>query len=144
MEVEEDMLLLNESLHRFDDRLGEPSIERERVIESSASPFSSRTRENNLVDELDERFLCFLEESNMDPPEMDPSTAPLDQPDFEHDSSEDTMVDYARELTFLPDLTELTLKNLDYGEKNVISSAHDEEQQAKLIDLLKKHKQKMV
>ena len=71
-------MLLNESLHRFDDSLGEPSIERERIIESSASPFSSRIRENKLVDELNERFLCVVEESSIDPPEMEPSTAPLD------------------------------------------------------------------
>ena len=45
------------------------------------------------------------------------------------------MVDYARELAFLPDRTELTQTKLDYDGKNVVSSAHDEKQQAKLIDV---------
>ena len=59
----------------------------------------------------------------MDTPDMEPSTAPLDQPALEHDSSEDIRVDYARELAFMPDLTELILKKSDYGGKNVIPSA---------------------
>ena len=48
-----------------------------------------------------------------------------------HEPSEYTMMDYARELAFLPDLTELTPKKLDHGAKNVVSSAHDEKQQTK-------------
>ena len=54
------------------------------------------------------------------------------------------MVEYARELAFLPDLTEMTVTKLDYGGKNVIPSAHDEKQQAKLIDVLKKHEQILI
>ena len=51
------------------------------------------------------------------------------------------MVDYARELAFLSDLTELIPTKLDYGGGNVVSSAHDEKQQVKLIALLTKHQQ---
>ena len=86
------MLFLIESLHRFNDRLCEPSIEREQVIELSALTFSSRIRESNPVEKLDERFLCVVEESSIYPPGIEPSTAPLDQPAFEHDSSKDTIV----------------------------------------------------
>ena len=93
---------------------------------------------------MDDRFLCVLEESSMDPPETDPSTAPLCRPSFEHESSEDTMVDYARELAFLSNFTELTQTNLDYDGKNVASSAHDEEQQGILFEVFDKHEQIMI
>ena len=100
LEVEENMLFLNESLHRFNDRLCEPSIEREQVIELSALTFSSRIRESNPVEKLDERFLCVVEESSIYPPGIEPSTAPLDQPAFEHDSSKDTIVITLESLPF--------------------------------------------
>ena len=50
-------------------------------------------------------------------------------------------MDDARELTFLPDLTELTPTKLDYGVENVVSWDYGEEQQAKSIAVLKKHEQ---
>ena len=65
------------------------------------------------------------------------STAPLEVPTFEHEPSEDIMVDYARELDYLPGLTKWTPSGLDNGGGNVVSSAHDEEQQARLIAILK-------
>ena len=95
-------------LHRLDDMSREQSTRRDRVGESFRSDISSRNRENNSVEELDERFLCVLEKSSVDPPDVDPYTEPLDRPTFEHEPSEETMVDYTRELAFLPDLTKLT------------------------------------
>ena len=106
----------------------EPYTTLDQAIESSTSPLYSRTREYNSIDELDDRFLCVLDQASTDPLETDLSTTPLDRLAFEHDSSEDTMVDDARKLAFLPDLTDLTQTKLDYDKKNVVSSAHDEGQ----------------
>ena len=106
--LEEDTLLIKELLHWSDEMPGEQSTRRGRVGESSGSDISSRKREINPVDEFDKRFLCVLEESNVNPLEEESSTTPLKEPIFEHEPSEDTMVDYARDLAFLPDLTKFT------------------------------------
>ena len=131
--------MLKESIHRSDDEREEKGTKRSRVVTSSAADILSRNRENNSVDDLHKRFLCALEESSVDPLYEESSSVEVKQPTYEHKPSEDTLGDYAREFAFLRDLTELTPTKLYYGGKNVISSPHDENQQAKLIALLKKH-----
>ena len=69
----------------------------------------------------------------------DPSTPPpIETPVFEYIASDISLVDYAQELVFLPDLTKLAPNKLDYTGDNVVCIDHTESQQAKLIGVLRK------
>ena len=116
----DDSPLLKDSIHRSDDERGEQNTKRSRVVTPPTGDIVSRNRGNNSDDELHKRFLCVLEESSVDPRDEESSTVEVKQLTYEQKNSEATMVDYARELAFLPDLAELTPTKLDYGGKNVI------------------------
>ncbi|GMF21128.1 unnamed protein product [Phytophthora fragariaefolia] len=52
--------------------------------------------------------------------------------------------DYAHELAFLPDLTDVIPTQLDYSADNVVCSAHSDEQTTRLIGVLQSHEQIMI
>ncbi|GMF33096.1 unnamed protein product [Phytophthora fragariaefolia] len=52
--------------------------------------------------------------------------------------------DYAHELTFLPDLTDVIPTQLDYSADNVVCSAHSAEQTTRLLRVLQSHEQIMI
>ncbi|POM76033.1 Hypothetical protein PHPALM_6773, partial [Phytophthora palmivora] len=54
------------------------------------------------------------------------------------------LTDYAQELTFFPDLTEITVTALDYTGPNVQNKDLDVGQQRKLVDVLKRHEKIMI
>ncbi|POM74829.1 Eukaryotic/viral aspartic protease, partial [Phytophthora palmivora] len=54
------------------------------------------------------------------------------------------LTDYAQELAFLPDLTEITVTALDYTGPNVQNKDLDEGQQQILVDVLKRHERIMI
>ncbi|POM66574.1 Hypothetical protein PHPALM_17546 [Phytophthora palmivora] len=57
----------------------------------------------------------------------------------EHLANDIELTDYAQELAFLPDLTEITVTALDYTGRNVQNKDLDVGQQQKLVDVLKRH-----
>ncbi|GMF50557.1 unnamed protein product [Phytophthora fragariaefolia] len=52
--------------------------------------------------------------------------------------------DYAHELAFLPDLTDVVPTRLDYSADNGVCSAHSDEQTTRLIEVLQSHEQIMI
>ncbi|KAI9996136.1 hypothetical protein PInf_013519 [Phytophthora infestans] len=54
------------------------------------------------------------------------------------------LTDYAHEVAFLPDLTEVEPTELDYGAPNVKSSSHTPAQSARLVAELQKHEEIMI
>ncbi|POM61055.1 hypothetical protein PHPALM_29992, partial [Phytophthora palmivora] len=62
----------------------------------------------------------------------------------EHLANDIELTDYAQELAFLPDLTEITVTALDYTCPNVQNKDLDEGQQQKLVDVLKRHEEIMI
>ena len=64
---------------------------------------------------------------------------PIDTPYFDHIASDISLVDYAQELAFLPNLTELAPNKMDYTGYNMIHTEHTEAQRALLVILLQKH-----
>ena len=95
-------------------------------------------------DDLDRLFLCALKAVDVTGTDDPWTPPPIDTPDFEHIASDMSLVDYAQELAFLPDLTELALNKLDYTGDNVICNDHTEAQREKLISVLQKHEGIMI
>ncbi|POM72402.1 Hypothetical protein PHPALM_10884, partial [Phytophthora palmivora] len=62
----------------------------------------------------------------------------------EHLANEIELTDYAQELAFLPDLTEITVTALDYTGPNIQNKDLDADQQQKLVDVLKHHEKIMI
>ncbi|POM72996.1 Hypothetical protein PHPALM_10204, partial [Phytophthora palmivora] len=62
----------------------------------------------------------------------------------EHLANDIELTDYAQELAFLPDLTEVTFTALDYTGPNVHNKDLDVDQQQKLVDVLKRHEKIMI
>ncbi|POM61460.1 Eukaryotic/viral aspartic protease [Phytophthora palmivora] len=62
----------------------------------------------------------------------------------EHFANDIKLTDYAQELAFLPDLTEVTVTALDYTGPNVQYKDLDVGQQQKLVDVLKRHEKIMI
>ncbi|POM65544.1 Hypothetical protein PHPALM_18721 [Phytophthora palmivora] len=62
----------------------------------------------------------------------------------EHLANDIELTDYAQELAFLPDLTEVTVTALDYTGPNVQNKDLDVSQQQKLVDMLKRHEKIMI
>ncbi|POM72090.1 Hypothetical protein PHPALM_11254, partial [Phytophthora palmivora] len=62
----------------------------------------------------------------------------------EHLANDIELTDYAQELAFLPDLTEIMVTALDYTGPNVQSKDLDAGQQRKLVDVLKHHEKIMI
>ncbi|POM57488.1 Hypothetical protein PHPALM_37995, partial [Phytophthora palmivora] len=62
----------------------------------------------------------------------------------EHLANDIELTDYAQELAFLPDLTEVTVTALDYTGPNVQNKDLDVGQQQKLVDVLKRHEKIMI
>ncbi|POM64342.1 Hypothetical protein PHPALM_20140, partial [Phytophthora palmivora] len=62
----------------------------------------------------------------------------------EHLANDIELTDYAQELAFLPDLTEITVTALDYTGPNVQNKDLDVGQQQKLVDVLKRHEKIMI
>lgn len=60
---------------------------------------------------------------------------------FEHKLSDDTVKDYAHKIAILVDLTEMKLNKMEFGVLNLMPLAHGEEQQTRMITLLKRHVQ---
>ncbi|POM64293.1 Hypothetical protein PHPALM_20200 [Phytophthora palmivora] len=73
--------------------------------------------------------------SGRDPEENDVS---------EHLVNDIELTDYAQELAFLPDLTEITITALDYTGPNVQNKDLDVGQQQQLVDVLKRHEKIMI
>ncbi|KAI9981745.1 hypothetical protein PInf_009514 [Phytophthora infestans] len=63
---------------------------------------------------------------------------------FERSGTDLELTDYAHELAFLPDLTEVEPTELDYGAPNVKSSSHTPAQSARLVAKLQKHEGMMI
>ncbi|KAE8955310.1 hypothetical protein PR001_g32155, partial [Phytophthora rubi] len=63
---------------------------------------------------------------------------------FEHQAHGIELEDYAQELAFLPDLTEVSVTVLDYSAPNVLNKDLEKLQQAGLIRVLKKHERIMI
>ncbi|KAI9981168.1 hypothetical protein PInf_010853 [Phytophthora infestans] len=63
---------------------------------------------------------------------------------FERGGTDLELTDYAHELAFLPDLTEVEPTELDYSAANVKSSSHTPAQSAKLVTELQKHEGVMI
>ena len=68
-----------------------------------------------------------------------PHSITTETPYFKHVAIGISLVDYAQELSFLPDLAKLISNKLDYSGENVICSAHTETHRAQLVGLLQKH-----
>ncbi|GMF41654.1 unnamed protein product [Phytophthora fragariaefolia] len=62
----------------------------------------------------------------------------------EHVAAEFELEDYAKELAFLPDLTETAKTKLDYSAKNVQNRELSADEQARLIKVLKNHDKIMI
>ncbi|POM63992.1 Hypothetical protein PHPALM_20542 [Phytophthora palmivora] len=62
----------------------------------------------------------------------------------EHLANDIDLTDYAQELAFLPDLTEITVTALNYTGPNVQNKDLDVGQQEKLVDVLKRHEKIMI
>ncbi|POM80745.1 Hypothetical protein PHPALM_1377 [Phytophthora palmivora] len=62
----------------------------------------------------------------------------------EHLATDIELTDYAQELAFLPDLTEIAVTALDYAGPNVQNKDLDMGQQQKLVDVLKRHEKIMI
>ncbi|POM59995.1 hypothetical protein PHPALM_31199 [Phytophthora palmivora] len=62
----------------------------------------------------------------------------------EHLANDIKLTDYAQELAFLPDLTEVTVTAFDYAGPNVQYKDLDVGQQQKLVDVLKRHEKIMI
>ncbi|POM79545.1 Hypothetical protein PHPALM_2762 [Phytophthora palmivora] len=62
----------------------------------------------------------------------------------EHWANDIVLTDYAPELAFLPDLTEITVTALYYTGPNVQNKDLDVGQQQKLVDVLKRHEKIMI
>ncbi|POM74989.1 Hypothetical protein PHPALM_7964, partial [Phytophthora palmivora] len=62
----------------------------------------------------------------------------------EHLANDIELTDYAQELAFLPDLTEITVTALDYTGPNVQNKDLDVGQQQKLVDVLRRHEKIMI
>ncbi|POM72161.1 Hypothetical protein PHPALM_11168, partial [Phytophthora palmivora] len=62
----------------------------------------------------------------------------------EHLAKDIDLTDYAQELAFLPDLTEITVTALNYTGPNVQNKDLDVGQQEKLVDVLKRHEKIMI
>ncbi|POM67866.1 Hypothetical protein PHPALM_16051 [Phytophthora palmivora] len=62
----------------------------------------------------------------------------------EHLANDIELTDYAQELAFLPDLTEITITGLDYTGPNVQNKDLDAGQQQRLVEVLKRHEKVMI
>ncbi|OWZ08298.1 hypothetical protein PHMEG_00019182 [Phytophthora megakarya] len=91
------------------------------------------------VADLEHTFMCVMQvlstEGNNDPADDDYAV---------HEANYISLEDYAQELTFLPDLTEPSVTELDYTAPNVKKSSFVDDQQRRLDEVLKKHEAIMV
>ncbi|ETK72127.1 hypothetical protein L915_20725, partial [Phytophthora nicotianae] len=62
----------------------------------------------------------------------------------EHEPNVVELEDYAQELAFLPDFTEISVTELDYSAPNVQNMALETVQQKSLVDVLKNHERIMI
>ena len=90
-------------------------------------------------DVLDLRFLCALKAVDATVEDDASTSTPISTLDFEQIASDISLVDYAQELAFLPNLTELAPNKMDYTGYNMIHTEHTEAQRALLVILLQKH-----
>ncbi|OWZ19632.1 hypothetical protein PHMEG_0006084 [Phytophthora megakarya] len=92
-----------------------------------------------VVADLEHTFMCVMPvlptEGNDDPADDDYAV---------HVANYISLEDYGQELAFLPDLTELSVTELDYIAPNVKDSSFVGDQQRRLDDVLKKHEAIMV
>ncbi|OWZ03949.1 hypothetical protein PHMEG_00024236, partial [Phytophthora megakarya] len=63
---------------------------------------------------------------------------------YEHLLNEMELADYAHELAFLPDLTEPSSTVLDYTGPNVVNESLGEDEQRKLVEVLRRHEEIMI
>ncbi|GMF41777.1 unnamed protein product [Phytophthora lilii] len=71
------------------------------------------------------------------------SNTSADNP-FEHLTAEIGLEDYAHELAFLPDLTEISATELDFSAPNVQNPELTTDQQRRLVGVLEKHRRIMI
>ncbi|OWY92189.1 reverse transcriptase [Phytophthora megakarya] len=63
---------------------------------------------------------------------------------YVHEPADVELTDYAQELAFLPDLSDHSPTELDFSAANVVNSALSADDQAKLVDVLKTHRNIMI
>ncbi|KAE9182632.1 hypothetical protein PF005_g22409 [Phytophthora fragariae] len=93
------------------------------------------------VAQLELTFVSVLQVLNM---EGNKDSAGTRESSFKHQAHGVELEDYAQELGFLPDLTEVSVTVLDYSAPNVLSKDLEKLQQAGLIRVLKKHERIMI
>ncbi|KAE8893788.1 hypothetical protein PF007_g27815 [Phytophthora fragariae] len=100
--------------------------------------------EGNVADpvaQLEQTFVSVLRVLNI---EGNEDSAGANESSFEHQAHGIELEDYAQELAFLPDLTEVSVTVLDYSAPNVLNKDLEKLQQAGLIRVLKKHERIMI
>ncbi|KAE8898590.1 hypothetical protein PF002_g23892 [Phytophthora fragariae] len=108
------------------------------------APEMDKLPEGNIADpvaQLEQTFVSVLRVLNIDGNE---DSAGAIEGSFEHQSHGIELEDYAQELAFLPDLTEVSVTVLDYSAPNVLNKDLEKLQQAGLIRVLKKHERIMI
>ncbi|OWZ00156.1 hypothetical protein PHMEG_00028719 [Phytophthora megakarya] len=99
---------------------------------------SEKTSEEALVD-LERTFVCVMHVLS-----TEGRNEPSDDAYDEHEANYISLEDYAQELAFLPDLTEPSVTVLDYEGSNVKNPVLTDEQQQRLVEMLKSHESIMI
>jgi hypothetical protein len=119
--------------HRFNELL-------QHEIDASEATFS-----DDPATDLELRFLAAMSTcEDAEAVDTDSAAAPLSPAEYEHSATEIDLEDYAHELAFMPDMTDLKTTSLDYTGSNVVSEAHTPAEQARLVTMLQTHEDIMI
>ena len=91
-----------------------------RLDEMSQLSEASTNTDSTQRDDFDHGFLCALKSTGATCRDDASETPSINSAEYEHIASKIGLVDYAQELAFLPDRTELTPNTMDYTGENVI------------------------
>ncbi|GMF10181.1 unnamed protein product [Phytophthora lilii] len=96
------------------------------------------TAESNSVKTLYSNYVCALVGGEPDTVDADTTAT------AEHTATVGGLDDYAHELAFLPDLSEVSVTDLNYTGGNVLNQDLSQDEQQRLIDVLKAHETIMI
>jgi hypothetical protein len=106
---------------------------------------SEATFSDDPATDLELRFLAAMSTcEDAEAVDTDSAAAPLPSAEYEHSATEVDLEDYAHELEFLPDMTDLEATFLDYTGSNMVSEAHTPDEQARLVAMLQTHEYIMI
>ncbi|GMF31790.1 unnamed protein product [Phytophthora lilii] len=96
------------------------------------------TAESNTVEMLYSNYVCALVGGKPDTVDADTTET------AEHTATMGGLDDYAHELAFLPDLSEVSVTDLTYTGDNVLNRDLSQDEQQRLINVLKAHETIMI